>query len=289
MANSQENSRGSLLVTVEELLALGSDCLVVDARPFKEFQRGHIPGAVHIGWEDWNEKAPDRVRPILHQPGYWGKLANLEKPVYIDKFRKLGVDRDRPVVVYAGGRSSKGREGRVAWMLIYAGVKQVAMLDGGLKAWKRRSLPLQTEIQNPGSSSFVPELKQERRILHQDLTALIDTDQFPRMLDTRSEDEFSGKRFWYQPKKGRIPEAHLVVFNDVFTDDGHTFIEEEAYKSLLPKGYQSLKNIGTYCEVGVRTCTVALLHEHYTGTILPVYDGSIMEWTFDNELPILTI
>lgn len=58
MANSQENSRGSLLVTVEELLALGSDCLVVDARPFKEFQRGHIPGAVHIGWEDWNEKAP---------------------------------------------------------------------------------------------------------------------------------------------------------------------------------------------------------------------------------------
>lgn len=39
-------------------------------------------------------------------------------------------------------------------------------------------------------------------------------------------------------------------------------------------------------EVGVRSCVFALLHELYTGQIVTNYDGSLMEWALDEELPV---
>lgn len=41
----------------------------------------------------------------------------------------------------------------------------------------------------------------------------------------------------------------------------------------------------TYCEVGVRASTYALLLEAYTGRVLPVYDGS--EISGEKALPLL--
>ena len=40
------------------------------------------------------------------------------------------------------------------------------------------------------------------------------------------------------------------------------------------------------CEVGVRSCLFALLHEIYTGRIIANFDGSIMEWALDTQLPM---
>ncbi len=274
---------------LKELLgASGRDCLVVDARPRKEFLRGHIPGAVHIPWEEWNEKAPNEVRPILRQPGYWGKLASPDSFDFSHRLQNLGLDRDTPVVVYADGQKSVGREGRIAWMLLYLGARNVSILDGGLKAWKGQKLPLEREVSTKPSTSFQIELAPQRRMLHEDLVDSIGTDSFPTMIDTRTVREHTGQVFWYQPKKGCIPESKLLIYKSIFQKDGFNFVDQETYKSLLPDNYESLKNIAGYCEVGVRVCTVALLHEHYTGQVMPVYDGSIMEWSFDDKLPVLT-
>lgn len=279
------------LITANELEPLlkyaSSDYLVLDARVQRDYKRGHIPGACHISWDDWNESPPDDVKSILRQPGYWGKLQDYEQGNFKERLENLGVGNDRQIIVYGDGRKTKGYEGRIAWMLAYLGHPDVKILDGGIHGWTEEGYPLEQKDSPTQKASFEINLQEERRILHKDLVNKLESSSFPTLLDTRSMDEFTGKVFWYQPNKGRIPKAHLVVYNDIFSSDGKTFIDKETYKSMIPLGYEKQQSVGTYCEVGVRTCTVALLHEHYTGQILPVYDGSIMEWTFDKELPIL--
>lgn len=262
------------------------DILILDVRTRAEYLKGHIPGAINIAWEDWAESPPVTVKPILKRPGYWGKLANPEQNGFTERLQRLGVSEEISIVVYGDGKRTKGKEGRVAWMMLYLGHPDVSILNGGIEGWKSLNFPLQKQIRERKRSNFQISIQPERRILHSWLVDKLGTRDFPRMLDTRSPQEFAGKIFWYQPGKGRIPESHLIAYNDIFTKDG-SFISKETYKSKLPEGYENCSNIGTYCEVGLRTCTVALLHEHYTGKILPVYDGSIMEWTFDKQLPLL--
>jgi thiosulfate/3-mercaptopyruvate sulfurtransferase len=103
-------------------------------------------------------------------------------------------------------------------------------------------------------------------------------------IDTRTKPEFMGECHDYQPRKGRLPGSVSVPFGTMF-DSNRKYVSRDQYLNRLPAA--SPKPIVTYCEVGVRAATVSLLHEIYTGEIIPVYDGSIMEWALDPSLPML--
>jgi 3-mercaptopyruvate sulfurtransferase SseA len=64
---------GVALYTVEMLREIrpGPDCplRVVDARPHAAYLAGHIPGALHLAWEDWCAPGPMGDRPITAQTG----------------------------------------------------------------------------------------------------------------------------------------------------------------------------------------------------------------------------
>jgi rhodanese-related sulfurtransferase len=48
----------SELVTVDQARALGDGAIWVDARPDEEFARDHVPGAVSLNEDRWNELLP---------------------------------------------------------------------------------------------------------------------------------------------------------------------------------------------------------------------------------------
>ena len=109
--------------------------------------------------------------------------------------------------------------------------------------------------------------------------------ELPLLLDTRSSSEFRGFAFRYMPRMGRIPGSLLLPFEHLYDRDG-SFVRAERYHTLLPEPLRQARPSLAYCEVGVRASTAALLHELYTGRVLPVYDGSLMEWAFHAELPV---
>src|ERR1700686_665519 len=127
----------SLVSPLEVKKQLNNDApyIIVDARPYSHYVAGHIPGAVWIGWEDWCEEAPAYAGQAVAQAGYWGVLkedtaGSLQEPLI-----QLGLRDELPVLVYADGPLSKGREGRVAWMLLYWGISTVFLLNGGWSSW----------------------------------------------------------------------------------------------------------------------------------------------------------
>jgi thiosulfate/3-mercaptopyruvate sulfurtransferase len=259
--------------------------MVVDARPPSDFAAGHIPGAISMAWEDWCEAPPSTCQPVLHEPGYWGVIADPVATHLATRIAAAGISNDSRVVVYADGAESKGREGRIAWMLLYFGVASVCLLNGGWTAWLASGNPIETKACRPQQGRFTLEVCSHRRSQLCDLQLLYETDRMPLMIDTRTLDEFDGNCFEYQPRKGRIPNSILFPYSALFDPSG-AFVSREHYMESVPPGILNAPSLVAYCEVGVRASTFALIHEVYTGNIVSVFDGSIMQWGVQSSLPV---
>ncbi len=260
---------------------------IVDARTAGEFDAGHIPGAVSVAWEQWCEAPPAGSEPILSQPGFWGLLADPVANEFCRRLSRAGIGGGEPVVVYADGARSKGREGRVAWMLLYLGASCVYLLDGGWSGWLAGGgeIELCRQSSRP-PAEFALSVQEHRRVRLPQLQELYRSNRMPLMIDTRTDGEFRGHCYDYQPRKGRLPRSVLVPFSSLFLP-GDRFITRERYLEIIPPGLADEPYAVAYCEVGVRAATFALLHEMYTGCPMPVFDGSIMEWAWHTALPIL--
>jgi thiosulfate/3-mercaptopyruvate sulfurtransferase len=259
--------------------------IVIDARPAEEYRRDHIPGAILLDWTNWCNAAPPDARKALHQPGYWGTLADRPIEWYADRLSALGISSDRPIVVYADGSVSKGRDGRIAWMLLYLGARSVALLDSGWQSWRNAGGAVETIVATQERGQFVVKPQRLRRCTRSDLQAGGDRSACLQLVDIRSADEFEGRLHFYQPRMGHLPSAVLIPFTDLFAPSGR-YIDRTAYGKHVPTEVQEASLLLAYCEVGVRACTFALLHEIYTGQVVQVYDGSIMEWSLDPQLPV---
>lgn len=262
--------------------------LVVDSRPESEYEAGHIPSALRLGWEDWNAKPNLKATGLnldLWEPGYWGALDNFRLEEFADRLAQLGLSNHRPVVVYADSLASKGREGRIAWMLLYLGVENVFLLDGGWRAWLDAGGSSDRLESRAERSCFTLRLDHRRRVSTNALASMCGRGRMPTSVDTRSLSEFQGDSFDYQPRTGHLPEAVQLSYESLFEESG-TFVNRDKFLALLDPRVLSDQNLITYCEVGVRASTYALLLEAYTGRVLPVYDGSIMEWGADKALPL---
>lgn len=268
---------------------------IIDARRRYEFNAGHIPGAICMRWEHWCEAAPENLSNTMKQPGWWGRLEEAPEGKIAERLGALGLSTDQQIIVYADGARTKGRDARIAWMLLYYGAKNVSLLNGGWKGWKEISGRTQTEISLPVARNFHLQLSPERRI---SLSNLRDKSGLVAV-DTRTVEEFAGEIYDYQPRKGRIPNSLSRPFKGLFDDNGY-FIDRAQFLNFahgkLDHGSSSDGGISvsgkvrqmdySYCEVGVRAAAFSLLYELYTGTILPVHDGSFMEWSHDNLLDI---
>lgn len=293
-------------IELKLLLASNNTVTVVDARDPADYVLGHIPGAVSINWEDWNVRPPQSLGLSLDlsEPGYWGRLANPWQTNVEARLSALGVENNKPALVYADALRSKGREGRVAWMLLYFGVKNVMLLNGGWSAWlnfggaaeQGAGATDKASRSEPKKTQFQILLDPRRKMSCEALARRWQVQDMPELIDTRSIEEFRGESYDYQPRPGRLHNAHFFDYTKMFKEDAsgafaeqgtvvlnRAEVQAQARSSLSP----GCANAVAYCEVGVRAALYALLHEVYTGEIMPVFDGSIMEWSAHKALPVV--
>lgn len=89
----------------------GTAPVIVDVRTSREFEAGHVPGAIHVPFYTLLVRQDDVPGP-----------------------------RDRPVVVYC---EHGPRAGVARLALRLAGFTDVRYLDGHMAGWKRRGLPVE--------------------------------------------------------------------------------------------------------------------------------------------------
>lgn len=146
---------------------------------------------------------------------------------------------------------------------------------------------LDDSLSNGGAArgAFHVSVQSSRRVRLDDLKASYAARRFPVGIDTRTRHEHAGLTFPYMPRSGCLPASVLLPYEKLFESSG-AYVDRRRYLELLPPDAWAAPGLFAYCEVGVRAATAALLHEVHTGAVLPVYDGSMMEWGLERALPL---
>lgn len=263
----------------------------------EDYEKGHIPGAVALN-TNWLESTETWNRRTSEELG--------------NRLESLGIRHDTTVVVY--GRfsapvydeerfpgKSAGHLGamRSAAILLYAGVEDVRILNGGITSWESAGYELSTEDVKPKpADSFGAEIPGRPELM-------IDTPQAKEYLSAddaelvsvRSWPEFIGERsgYHYIEKKGRIPGA---VFGNCGSDAyhmenyrnfDHTMREyQEVAEKWIEEGLTPDKKLAFYCGTGWRG-SEAFWNAWLMGWLeVSVYDGGWYEWSSDPKNPIET-
>lgn len=190
-----EQADQSILMDAEQLQERPGDqaLRILDTRAKEEFERGHLPGAIHVDVAEW--KALVASPNGLHDTTRWAKTIG-----------ELGLEtKDAHVVVYGDKHSNTAR---VWWLLKYVGVSNVSILDGGWPYWVKTGGATETTVSTVSATPFEPNFQQER---------LAEIDPLKKSLgsvtvvDTRSSEEFAA---------GHIATATRLEWKTLIADDG---------------------------------------------------------------------
>ncbi|WP_080796783.1 sulfurtransferase [Corynebacterium pacaense] len=148
-------------------------------------------------------------------------IASLES-----SFRRWGLNTDREVVVYDEGRGLYAA--RAWWILRWAGIPGVRILDGGMRRWEEE------RHGHAGGPGNFPHFCNVRPNPGQLPTATIDDVKAHRglLIDARDAERFAGRREHLDLKAGHIPGALNIPARSMLNPD-LTFRTPEQLRSIF--------------------------------------------------------
>lgn len=239
----------------------------------KEFETAHIPGAAFYDIDalsDHSTSLPHMLPPpeqFAHDAG------------------ALGIGDGDMVVVYdTAGLFSAAR----VWFAFKTmGHDKIAVLDGGLPAWKAAGGMLASGAAIAKPAQFTARCNPA---LVRDIGAVKAALGNTQVLDARSAPRFEGTE--PEPraglKSGHMPGAANLPYRAVLTGDGKLKDDASLQKLFSEKGVDLRAPIITSCGSGVTAAIVMLALEKLGARQVAVYDGSWTEWGGRDDTPVAT-
>ncbi|AWB94838.1 sulfurtransferase [Agromyces badenianii] len=238
---------------------------------------GHVPGAVFA--ELLEEFSDTAGRFTFTRPD----LERLEQAA-----RAVGIDDAATVVVYDTAIGHWAA--RLWWLLSSAGFARVAVLDGGLTAWRAAGGALETGFQEPraaGVNTLAPiegywaDIDEVRRIVEGESEAAL--------VCALPPSDFSGET-GRRARRGHIPRSVNVPVGSVVDRDSRTQLHGPALtERLAPATASGAARVVVYCGAGIAAAGTGFALRRAGHTDVAVYDGSLEEWTADPEAPLVTL
>ncbi|MGB1042254.1 MAG: sulfurtransferase [Tenacibaculum sp.] len=257
----------------ENLIVLDATITKIGTEKNTQKEKQQIPNAVFF----------DLKKVFLNKEGQYPNTVPSEK-VFEVEVQKLGIHKDSCIVVYddIGVYSSP----RAWWLFKLFGFENVAVLNGGLPAWKAEGFLVEKQGKNSFIKGSFKTNYQKNSIIDTNgvLKAVISKEY--EILDARSHDRFHA--IVPEPRKdlrgGHIPTSKSLPFTQV--QNGVKMKTKEELIKLLAEKNPENKELIFSCGSGITACVLALACEITANKNYRVYDGSWTEWASKLELPI---
>ncbi|MBE7618439.1 sulfurtransferase [Komagataeibacter sp. FXV2] len=263
-------------------LAAGGDAILIDVRDSKDYEAGHIPGAVNM---------PD-IFTYLAETTEDG-LKTL-RDTFANLFADYGLDGKKTAIIYEDALHTRyGASCRGYWILSYLGYPRVGILDGGLSAWRREGGAFTAEVTTPARTQFPLSINAGLMATYEDVRAALGSATV-RLLDNRDRVEWLGESSSpygvdFAPRKGRIPGAVWIEWYDFMhiTDNHAAFRPAAEIRALAAsRGLFPGDDIIIYCFKGARAANTYVALASAGFTRMRIYMGSWNEWSRNPALPI---
>jgi len=270
------------LVAEDAALFIGHpDVVFIDARPGREYRRGHVPGAVHLDWTELRDPAEGRLT---------GKL-DADFEVLGALLGERGLSPDKWAIVMGDPLQHWGEEGRIAWTLVHLGASQVSVVDGGWTAWKAAGLPSQRGKLELPATTWPVTPREEVLARKGDVSRFsgkAHDDWRYVLVDVRSSDEYRGAPdapTYGAARGGHVPGAINMPWTVLLDENGLLRPADQLERTLIPVGVRPDAHIITYCTGGVRSAHTWWVLYSLGYPDVRNYAGSWWEWSYDRKLP----
>ena len=245
-----------------------------------EYNKEHIPGAVLIGDKFLDDNTTENFR---------------SDDYLVKELLARGITSDTMVVLYGDQRMATSR---VALVLMYLGVKDVRLLNGGYQAWKSAGYKVEKDIPKvnaakdfgvnyPVHPEYIMDKKELKDLLN---------DEDGVSVSVRSWVEYVGETSGYSfiDEKGRIAGS---VWGHAGTDPYH--MEHFRNVDLTMRNYHEIsemweewgitpnKRVEFHCGTGWRASETWFAAYLMGWNKISMYDGGWFEWIKDDSAPII--
>ncbi|WGW12923.1 sulfurtransferase [Saxibacter everestensis] len=237
------------------------------------YDAGHIPGAIYVDLESeltgHGRSASEGRHPLPDVSDFQAAA------------RRWGISDDSDVVVY--DQTSGMAAARLWWLLRWAGLRTVRVLDGGYPSWLAHNGASNTapESPEPGTVSFsagqMPTLSAEEAEAY---------GQSGVLLDARAGERYRGESEPIDPKAGHIPGAASAPTTENVS--GQEFLPTEKLRARFEDlGVTDSAKVGAYCGSGI-TAAHEVLALAAIGVDAALYPASWSGWCSDDSRPVAT-
>ena len=249
-----------------------------DPHGYEHFLARRLPGSVYVSLND------DLAAPATPADG----RHPLPDPADLQAAaRRWGLNNGDSVVVLDdnGGLAAA----RAWWLLRWAGLSDVRLLDGGLRAWTDAGHALEgleTEPAQPAPGDV------ELSAGHLPVLGIDETAEFPAhgvLLDARAGERYRGETEPVDPRAGHIPGAVSAPTTENLTDTGAFKPAAELRARFAELGVDPEKSdeVAVYCGSGV-TAAHQIAALAVAGIDAVLYPGSWSQWSNDPTRPVAT-
>ncbi len=276
-----------LLVTPERLAQLiaAERCVVVDcrfdltdaAKGRQDYLAGHIPGAqyAHLGEDLASSMTPSSGRHPLPEPEDFSAFLS-----------RIGWCDDKLLVAHDDRNNAMAV--RLWWLMRHFG-QSAALLDGGLEAWSRAGMPLESGAVESAPAP-IPMLRGDAAMTVSAADILDDLAHAAlTLVDARAPERYSGAVEPLDARAGHIPGARNRPFA-LNLDDSGCFKPAEQLRREFEELLQQrpLESVVHTCGSGVTACHNRFAMELAGMGTSRIYPGSWSEWARDESRPIET-
>lgn len=262
------------LITPQELVGLSGKVDLIDIRLVtggEGYAAGHINGAISAPYPLWRGPADNPGQRLTD-----GELSML--------LRAKGLTKRTPVVIaYQGANPTDfGAAARVYWTLKSAGIERIAILDGGVYAWRDLKLPLTTATVTPEPSGIRTTFSTKWLATRDDVKAISGGYAKGTLVDARPDAFLKGKKKHPAAKRaGTIPNAQQFQFTKWFDGQKPTVGGGLLARFRKPDGDGP---VVSFCNTGHWAATNWFMMSEVQGIEgVKLYPESMVGWTKAGE------